>query len=553
MFDGDRGFGFWFGPPGSAGIEAWTAILAEIERETDAADADAVGSGAADADVANFAVKDSAARDAGRIDAIRALEELKAAAAAAQARLAAAFDVSQRAAQAGAGVPVQKQGKGVAAQVALARRESPARAGRLLGFAKALVHEMPYTLAALEAGKLSEWRATLLVRETACLAVEDRRRVDQAVAGNPEALDGMGERKLVAEAKRAAYRIDPHSVANRAARAAEERFVGFRPAPDTMVWVSALLPVREGTGVRAALEQAADAARRQGDARTRGQVMADTFYQRLTGREPAEPVDVEIQLVMTDRTLFQGESEPAHLPGYGIIPAQDARNIARGARNIARGARNIARGDSAGRASQTGGGRQARQPADSAEAADAADAAGRLWLRRLYTAPATGALIGMDSRARLVPQNLRRMIQARDRTCRTPWCDAPIRHHDHVVAWNAGGPTTETNIQGLCENCNQAKEAPGWQATPVTPEDASASGARAQPGARHTVRITTPTGHAYHSTAPPLPGADPPRPQPAPAPVPVSASVPVPGHWFARHGPIDIMYAPPDQENRRAA
>src|SRR5437867_13219734 len=31
--------------------------------------------------------------------------------------------------------------------------------GRHLGFAKALVHEMPHTLAALECGALSEWRS----------------------------------------------------------------------------------------------------------------------------------------------------------------------------------------------------------------------------------------------------------------------------------------------------------------------------------------------------------------------------------------------------------
>jgi hypothetical protein len=37
---------------------------------------------------------------------------------------------------------------------------------------------MPHTLAALETGVLSEWRATLLVRESACLDVEDRRRLD---------------------------------------------------------------------------------------------------------------------------------------------------------------------------------------------------------------------------------------------------------------------------------------------------------------------------------------------------------------------------------------
>ncbi|GAP54887.1 hypothetical protein AHiyo6_14520, partial [Arthrobacter sp. Hiyo6] len=66
-------------------------------------------------------------------------------------------------------MPATDLGKDVAAQIALARRESPARGSRLLGLAKALMTEMPHTLAALQSGELNEWRATLLVRETACL------------------------------------------------------------------------------------------------------------------------------------------------------------------------------------------------------------------------------------------------------------------------------------------------------------------------------------------------------------------------------------------------
>ena len=73
------------------------------------------------------------------------------------------------------GCRAAKRGRGVASEVALARRDSPVRGGRHLGFAKALVYEMPHTLAALECGALSEWRATLIVRESACLDVEDRR------------------------------------------------------------------------------------------------------------------------------------------------------------------------------------------------------------------------------------------------------------------------------------------------------------------------------------------------------------------------------------------
>ena len=115
---------------------------------------------------------------AAMIDRIRELEDLKSAAAARQARIAVAFDLLQRRDQAAAGIPAEKLGAGIGAQIALARRESPAKGGRLLGLAKALVTEMPHTLAALETGQLNEWRATLLVRETACLTPADRAAVD---------------------------------------------------------------------------------------------------------------------------------------------------------------------------------------------------------------------------------------------------------------------------------------------------------------------------------------------------------------------------------------
>ena len=129
---------------------------------------------------------------AGIIDRIRELEDLKSAASAEQARLAVAFDLLQRREQAAAGVPAEKLGAGIGAQIALARRESPARGGRLLGLAKALVTEMPHTLAALQTGQLNEWRATLLVRETACLTAADRAAVDAELAADTGHAAGHG-------------------------------------------------------------------------------------------------------------------------------------------------------------------------------------------------------------------------------------------------------------------------------------------------------------------------------------------------------------------------
>jgi hypothetical protein len=104
----------------------------------------------------------------------------------------------------------------------------------------------------------------------------------------------------------------------------------------------------------------------------------------------------------------------------------------------------------------------------------------------------------MDSRRRLFDAGLRRFLVARDGTCRTPWCDAPIRHADHVRPHAAGGPTSDVNGQGLCVRCNLVKEHPGWAAEVVD------AGPTAGSRDAHAVAITTPTGQRYTSTAPPL-------------------------------------------------
>ena len=435
------------------------------------------------------------------IEQLRVLEEMKSAITALQARVVVAFDLAQRAEQAEAGVPASERGQGVGAQVALARRESPNRGSRLLGFAKALVVEMPRTLAALRSGQLNEWRATLLVRETACLSVEDRCAVDEELAADTGTFDGKGDNAIIAAVKAAAYRRDPRSVVGRASRAAAERMVSLRPAPDTMTYLTALLPVAQGVAVYAALSRAADSARSTGGAGTgggvgsggvaptRGQVMADTLVERVTGT-PGGFSGINLDLVMTDRTLFQGDSEPARLKGYGIVLAEWGREL-------------LGLGPAGSPSPRPGSGRAVDEPqARAGQAAQAPpDTEFAVWLRRLYTAPATGELLATDSKARLFTDRLRRFVETRDDTCRTPYCDAPIRHIDHVVPWRSGGKTNLANGAGLCEACNHTKENPGWSTTSLPGENHSV----------HTLEIRTPTGHTYQSKAPPLPGHQPSR------------------------------------------
>ncbi|BBX91972.1 DUF222 domain-containing protein [Mycolicibacterium boenickei] len=403
-------------------------------------------------DIAALAQVNTHADEAELHRRIEELERAKSAAAAGQARCAALLDEKRRADEAAARVPRAKRGRGVASEIALARHDSPTCGSRHLGFAKALVYEMPHTLAALESGVLSEWRATLIVRESACLTVEDRRALDAEMCGDVTKLDGLGNARIEAEAKKIAYRLDPQAFVDRMAKAAEDRNVWVRPAPDCMARVTVLLPMQKGVGVYAALKRSADTTF---DGRTRGQVMADTVYERVTGRPADVPEPVAVGLVLSDQTLFGDDENPAVVEGYGPVPASVARSLVSDA---------------------------------------VADERSRATLRRLYRHPASGALAAMESRSRLFPKALAQFIGLRDQTCRTPYCDAPIRHHDHARPHAGGGPTSALNGLGECERCNYVKESPGWSVT-TTDENGV-----------HTAEFVTPTGAAYRSTAPPPPG-----------------------------------------------
>jgi hypothetical protein len=396
---------------------------------------------------------DPRADDAALIARIAEFERMKSAAAAGQARAAAALDALRRSTEADAGLPAAQRGRGVASEIALARRDSPARGGRHLGFAKALVYEMPHTLAALEAGRLSEWRATLIVRESACLDVDDRRALDAELCADGSKLDGMGDARIAAAARAIAYRLNAQAVVDRAAKAESERTVSIRPAPDTMSWVTALLPVAQGVSVYAALKRAADTTF---DDRTRGQVMADTLVERVTGRPADVAQPVAVNLLISDETLLADDDTAAVVDGYGPIPAAVARNLVNDA---------------------------------------ATDIRSRATLRRLYRHPRSGALVAMESRTRRFPAGLATFIGFRDQRCRTPYCDAPIRHRDHARPHHRGGASTAANGLGLCERCNYVKEAKGWRVSATMDETGL-----------HRAEFTTPTGAHYRSGAPPMPG-----------------------------------------------
>ena len=250
--------------------------------------------------------------------------------------------------------------------------------------------------------------------------------------------------------------------------------------------------------------------------------MADTLIERITGRDPAQPPRMEVQLVITDRTLLHGDNEPALLHGYDTVPAPWARDLVESALAAA-----TCPMDPGGTTVTTAETTIAGQPADAPTARRRPRQLPPpdLTLRRLYTAPGTGELIAMESRSRAFPPGLARFIITRDQHCRTPWCGAPIRHIDHAEPYAQGGHTTASNGQGLCENCNYAKQAPGWTSRSGTVTDTPPGGtaplgnrSKAGPsgdsagvnrkggdGKLNRTELTTPTGHRYVSALVSLP------------------------------------------------
>ncbi|WP_166351217.1 HNH endonuclease [Phytoactinopolyspora limicola] len=403
--------------------------------------------------------------DAARIDLLTGLERLKAAAAATQYEVMVQFATSQRAARRGMGFAERHATRGVPEQIGLATKTSPSAAARQLSRAQALTCHLPATFDLLRKGEISEFAATVIVNETSHLDPEQRRQVDARLAGE---VVGVGPRRVQGLARRYAIEADPAAAVARAARARKDRRVGIRPAPDTMTVLSALLPCEQGVAAYAALRRHADAVvAAGGDGRSRDQIMADTLVERLTGQASADAVSAEIGLVMTDSALLGGDNtEAAELLGYGPIPAETARDITR------RGADNH-RGDNHRGDSQGGDEHQAR-----------------VFLRRLFTDPVTGVVVDCDPRRRRFDGTLARLLTYRDGgTCRDPYCDAPIRHFDHIHPYTHGGPTTPANGRGTCARGNYVKQMPGWTIRLVDPY-------------RHIVETTTPTGHRYTSHPP---------------------------------------------------
>lgn len=317
-----------------------------------------------------------------------------------------------------------------AREVSMLTRRSPASASRSLAARRRLVADMPVMLSALAGSQVTTEDAYRTARSFAPLTPAQRREADRLLGERLPYLDGAGSEEW-ADARAAAISLaDPDGEARRHQHAKRERHVTVRRGEHGMATVTAHVTALDAALIRKRLSLEAERLRTAGDRRGHQAIQADTFVDTLIGRSGSmEPVTLDIGVIITDHVLLDpGTGDLAQIEGYGTVPAEAVRE-------------------------------SLRDPLDAIAGTDE-DPLGpdgpalRAVLRKLYEHPRTEELVAVESRARAFPSALARFIRLRDRTCRGPHCNAPIRHIDHIRPHAAGGCTCLENGQGVCAYCN---------------------------------------------------------------------------------------------------
>ncbi|MGP9538685.1 DUF222 domain-containing protein [Brachybacterium sp. AOP43-C2-M15] len=416
--------------------------------------------------------------------ALAGIDQLRASLAAVDVTWQAVAEQRIRRSDADRGLPADRQGRGAGQEIALARRISPAASSFSLARARRLAQDMPGTVEALWSGAVTDQQASTVAGALDGAGAETCRRIDDRIREHPEFLHGKGKRRLQSDVRALVQQLEPETSRERAERAARSRHVTMTPLDDGMARVSATLRAIDAVAMMASLRSRAESRRASGsrtsvpaleadllvedvlqgalndgggsdapgtvgsgasdeEAGEKGTAGSGAIEERATApRRPRPRPGLDVGIVITETALLgqDDDAETALLEGYGTLPAHIVQDTLLG-----------------------------RPPGhlrhDEAEHPDEEVSA---FFRRLYAAPRAGDLVAMESTARAFPAGLARMLRWRDTTCRTPWCNATIRHSDHVVPVQHGGPTSYANGQGLCARCNLLKEHGLWVLTPLS-------------------------------------------------------------------------------------
>jgi hypothetical protein len=336
-------------------------------------------------------------------------------------------------------------------QVACKFRISEKAAEDLVTTAHRLVHDLPDTLAILEAGETTYRHIESMVRHSYALSPEQLARYEEilipfAKTLTPAAFDSKARR--VADS----FKVDP--LEERHKEAMKRRHVKVVPHDDGMAEVCIFTDAVDAQAIRNRLTKIGRGLQNPDDGRTLTQTTTDAATELLLygitevtetegaarGFDPSAVgkrkngrrglrkkglgvgIHATVSIHVPVLSILDHSDEPVTLEGHGPISKDRARELM---------------------------GRYATS------------------FTRILTDPETGAILSVGGKKYKVPAEMRMFLLTRDVRCRFPGCTTPARfcEMDHTTDWQFGGPTDVLNLASLCKRHHALKHNTGWTYT----------------------------------------------------------------------------------------
>lgn len=322
-----------------------------------------------------------------------------------------------------------------AAEVAAAMNLSPVAASYLVSYAEALHTRLPKIAALLAQGR-TDWRTVRLIISRTDLVTDEKSitKIDESLAERIGNWHGWSKQRIINAVDAAVRATDPDAARERHLAAKSDRHIAISTKENGMADIYGSVAATAATAFDRRLSQLAKQVC-PADPRTLDQRRADALAALAEGRglactcgQPECPyrvgdnvgtgAQVVINVVAGERTVHADGAEPGYLEGYGVIDAEQVRQLA---------------------------------------------AAASLLVADPVTSPVE-ALRYQPSAA------LERAVRCRDLTCRFPGCSRPavVCDLDHTIPFNhqdpaAGGRTVADNLKCLCRQHHRLKTFGGWR------------------------------------------------------------------------------------------
>ncbi len=339
----------------------------------------------------------------------------------------------------------------VAAEVSAAQNVSHARAVGQIGYGRTLCERLPMVAKVFVRGTIDFRMVSTIIARTENVEDEFIATVDEAIARRAEKWMKLSKPKLQDRIDLWVAKFDPNAV-RVPPKVDDNRYVEIFPGDSAgMAFFMGHIHAADGAAVNQRLDALA-ATVCENDPRTKAQRRADACgpLGRLeatlacqcgredcpAGAQRAAATSAVIHVLAEQTTLDGSSDKPGYLPGFGVLPAESVREVAKSAQ-----------------------------------------------LKPLTVPTGTEPDPGYRPSAKTME-----FVRWRDLTCRWPNCDKPAEKCDidHTVPYPAG-PTHPSNTKPYCRTHHLIKTfggGPGWSDQQL-PDG--------------TIILTAPTGHVYRT------------------------------------------------------